>query len=98
MTGKHSGFDSDLVRFGEQNDIEVAVDNRHDEDIPPPNAGANEQFIDRGGRAWKADLPHTEGSWGYVGGAAERSHQRIFETDDDPLYQTRQTGPLIRMQ
>ncbi|MGH8168124.1 MAG: malectin domain-containing carbohydrate-binding protein, partial [Woeseiaceae bacterium] len=38
------------------------------------------------------DRPYVEGSWGHIGGAAERSHHRIFDTDDDPLYQTRRTG------
>jgi beta-galactosidase len=56
------------------------------------NAGAHEQFVDGNDRVWEADREYREGSWGYVGGAAGRSHHRIFDTDDDPLYQTRRTG------
>jgi beta-galactosidase len=56
------------------------------------NAGAGEQFIDRRGLAWEADRPYSEGLWGHVGGTSERSHRRILDTDDDPLYQARRVG------
>jgi beta-galactosidase len=67
------------------------------ENLPTPvilavNAGAGEQFIDRNDRVWEADRAYTEGSWGHVDGTGERSHQRILDTDDDPLYQTRRLG------
>jgi beta-galactosidase len=67
------------------------------EDSPPTfelavNAGAGEQFVDRDDRVWEADRAYEEGSWGHIGGSGERSHHRIFGTDDDPLYQTRRLG------
>jgi beta-galactosidase len=67
-------------------------------DSQPPgslavNAGADEQFVGADSRVWEADRAYVEGSWGYIGGTSERSHHRIFGTDDDPLYQTRRLGP-----
>lgn len=57
------------------------------------NAGGGEQFIDGDGRIWEADREYREGSWGHIGGEAERSHHRIYDTEDDPLYQTRRRAP-----
>jgi len=67
------------------------------DDSPPPaklavNAGAGEQFVDRDDRVWEADRGYVEGSWGHIGGTGERTHHRIFGTEDDPLYQTRRLG------
>ncbi len=56
------------------------------------NAGGNEQFIDQDGVIWEADRAYEQGSWGHLGGMSERSHHRIFGTEDDPLYQTRRAG------
>jgi beta-galactosidase len=56
------------------------------------NAGGAEQIIGRDGLVWEADRSYVQGSWGHIGGTGERSHHRIFGTDDDPLYQTRRLG------
>ena len=56
------------------------------------NSGGNEQIVDTAGLVWEADRRYSEGSWGYVGGSAERQHQRILNTEEDPLYQTRRNG------
>jgi beta-galactosidase len=59
------------------------------------NAGGSEQYIGGDDLVWEADRAYERGSWGYVGGASGRSHHRIFETFDDPLYQTRRLGAHV---
>ena len=56
------------------------------------NAGSGEVYVDARNRVWEADRAYRRGSWGFLRGTAERSHHRIFDTADDPLYQTRRLG------
>ena len=56
------------------------------------NAGGNEQIVAADSRVWEADRHYEKGSWGFIGGEAERRHRRILGTSLDPLYQTRRNG------
>ena len=66
--------------------------------------GSNRNFTEFGQRVcWVAEKEYTEGSWGYVGGAAYRPKSgrsgtlpaaeiNILGTDNDPMYQTQRRG------
>lgn len=66
--------------------------------------GSNRNFTELGQRVcWVAEKEYTEGSWGYVGGAAYRPKSgrsgtlpaaeiNILGTDNDPMYQTQRRG------
>jgi beta-galactosidase len=64
--------------------------------------GAKRQFIDSSKRHWIEDRPYREGSWGSVGGqpftipgSSRQSYgtdKAIAQTENDPVYQTQQTG------
>ncbi len=58
-----------------------------EETVMAVNAGAHYSFVDETGTVWEADRAYEPGSWGYLGGAARRTHHRILSTPDDPLYQ-----------
>ncbi|MFT3824334.1 MAG: glycoside hydrolase family 2 TIM barrel-domain containing protein [Chitinophagaceae bacterium] len=65
--------------------------------------GANRYYIDDTRKqVWIPDQPYRPGSWGYMGGQAFNipgstrlpygTDKGILGTDDDPIYQTQQTG------
>ncbi|HYE54649.1 MAG TPA: glycoside hydrolase family 2 TIM barrel-domain containing protein [Chitinophagaceae bacterium] len=65
--------------------------------------GANRYFIDdKTGQIWQPDQVYRSGSWGHTGGKAFKlagntrlpygTDKDIFGTDNDPVYQTQQTG------
>jgi beta-galactosidase len=66
--------------------------------------GSNRNFTELGQRVcWVAEKEYSEGSWGYVGGAAYRPKSsrtgtlpaaeiNILGTDNDPMYQTQRRG------
>lgn len=56
------------------------------------NAGSPSQYVDAGGTVWEADHLYRLGSWGYVGGHARVSHDRIAGTNDDGLFQVSREG------
>jgi beta-galactosidase len=65
--------------------------------------GADRFFLDKtGNRIWQPDQPYRTGSWGSIGGQPFKisgntrlpygSDKNITGTDNDPIYQTQQTG------
>lgn len=58
------------------------------------NVGANAQFIDLSGTVWEADQLYRSGGWGYVGSITKAAStlRNVFNTLEDPLYQTMQEG------
>ena len=64
--------------------------------------GSTRYFIDKDNQVWLPDQEYRDGSWGHVGGKPFRSpgngrlpygtDKNIKGTDDDPVYQTQQTG------
>lgn len=65
--------------------------------------GAQRYYIDEVRKqVWLPDQPYTAGSWGYIGGKPFKvaansrlpygTDKNIVDTDDDPIYQTQQTG------
>lgn len=64
--------------------------------------GSNRFFVDKEGAWWQPDQAYKKGSWGYVGGKQFKlennsrlpygTDKNIVGTDDDPIYQTQQTG------
>ena len=64
------------------------------EDGPPTmavNAGGHYHYTDRYGVVWAADRDGTA-PWGHQGGEATRTHHRIFNTGEEPLFQSAHTG------
>lgn len=56
------------------------------------NAGGHYAVVTEDGTVWEAGRPYEEGSWGHLGGRAVLTHHRIFDTDDDPLWQDTLAG------
>ena len=56
------------------------------------NAGGHYAVVTGDGTVWEAGRPYEAGSWGHVGGRAVLTHHRIFDTDDDPLWQDTLAG------
>jgi len=64
--------------------------------------GSNRFFVDKEGAWWQPDQAYKKGGWGYVGGKKFKlennsrlpygTDKNIVGTDDDPIYQTQQTG------
>ncbi|MGB8193622.1 MAG: glycoside hydrolase family 2 TIM barrel-domain containing protein, partial [Chitinophagaceae bacterium] len=64
--------------------------------------GADRYFTDTAEQIWQPDQAYRKGSWGHVGGRAFKlannnrlpygSDKNILGTDNDPVYQTQQTG------
>jgi len=64
--------------------------------------GAKRCFIDKDDQLWLPDQEYRKGSWGYIGGKPFKlarngrlpygTDKNILGTDDDPIYQTQQTG------
>ncbi len=64
--------------------------------------GSKRFFTDSSQQVWIPDQPYKPGSWGYVGGHPFKApgntrlpygtDKNIVGTDDDPVYQTQQTG------
>lgn len=65
--------------------------------------GADRYYIDeQRQQLWLPDQPYRPGSWGHIGGKPFKianggrlpygTDKNIFGTDDDPIYQTQQTG------
>ena len=64
--------------------------------------GTKRFFSSENESLWMPDQPYTKGSWGYVGGTPFKmknsartpfgTDKNITGTDDDPVYQTQQTG------
>lgn len=64
--------------------------------------GAKRYFVDATNQLWIPDQAYRPGAWGYIGGKAYAiennsrlpygTDRNIFETNDDPIYQTQQTG------
>jgi beta-galactosidase len=59
------------------------------------NTGRDYRYTDRYGVVWEADRA-AEGRrktpWEHTGGEATRTHHRIVDTDEDPLFQAAHTG------
>lgn len=57
------------------------------------NVGSNCDYTaPLSGVTWLADKEYTPGAWGYVGGKARSTTSEIFNTPDDPLFQTMREG------
>lgn len=58
------------------------------------NAGGSYSVVDAAGTVWEAGRAHQAGSWGHVGegGRSVLTHHRIFDTEDDPLWQDTRAG------
>ncbi|HEX2684673.1 MAG TPA: glycoside hydrolase family 2 TIM barrel-domain containing protein, partial [Ferruginibacter sp.] len=64
--------------------------------------GAERYYVDENGDWWQPDKAYIKGGWGYVGGREFKieknsrlpygTDKNIIGTNDDPLYQTQQTG------
>lgn len=64
--------------------------------------GASRYYMDDAKQLWIPDQPYHEGSWGYIGGKMFKiadngrlpygTDKNIAGTDNDPVYQTQQTG------
>lgn len=64
--------------------------------------GSTRCFVDEKGEWWQPDQPYQKGSWGFIGGKKFKlenngrlpygTDKNIIGTDDDPIYQTQQTG------
>jgi beta-galactosidase len=55
------------------------------------NAGGHYSYTDRYGVVWEADRFGAD-PWGHQGGESTRTHHRIFNTGEDPLFQSARTG------
>jgi beta-galactosidase len=55
------------------------------------NAGGHYDYTDRYDTLWEADRSGTD-PWGHQGGGSTRTHHRIFNTDEEPLFQSARTG------
>lgn len=55
------------------------------------NAGGHYSYTDRYGVVWEADRSGAD-PWGHQGGKSTRTHHRIFNTGEDPLFQSARTG------
>lgn len=58
------------------------------------NAGGSYAVVDGRGTVWEAGRRYVPGSWGHEGedGRAVLTHHRVFDTDDDPLWQDTREG------
>lgn len=56
------------------------------------NAGGHYAVVSEDGTVWEAGRPYAAGNWGHVGGRAVLTHHRIFDTQDDPLWQDTLAG------
>jgi beta-galactosidase len=56
------------------------------------NCGAHYDFIDESFIVWKEDQSYKAKNWGFPGGEKIRTHHRILETDEEPLYQSALIG------
>lgn len=64
--------------------------------------GAKRSFLDSSNQLWLPDQDYRKGSWGHIGGEPfglvnngrlpYGTDKNILDTDDDPIYQTQQTG------
>ncbi len=55
------------------------------------DAGSETEYIDDAGTVWEADREYQPGEWGYIGTEKTqlyRTDRNIFDSTDDPLYQT----------
>jgi len=55
------------------------------------NTGGHYHYTDRYGVVWEADRSGSD-PWGHQGGESTRTHHRIFNTEEDPLFQSAHTG------
>lgn len=57
------------------------------------NVGSNCYFTsDISNLTWLPDQPYTAGGWGYIGGKAHSTTSEIYNTLDEPIYQTWREG------
>lgn len=56
------------------------------------NAGGHYAVVPEDGVVWEAGRPYEAGNWGRVGGRAVLTHHRIYDTEDDPLWQDTLAG------
>lgn len=84
-----SATDRSTVRYIDRTGFFAA-----DEDGPTTmavNAGGHYQYTDRYGVVWEADRSGSS-PWGHQGGESIRTHHRIFDTGEEPLFQSAHTG------
>jgi len=88
--------------------INMQLQQCHLKDNPAPFTqlnlllGAGRFFIDSAGQLWIPGQPYQKGGWGYTGGKAFKmpnngrlpygTDKNIMNTNNDPVYQTQQTG------
>ncbi|MCA0198171.1 MAG: DUF4982 domain-containing protein [Proteobacteria bacterium] len=56
------------------------------------NAGGSYAVVTADGTVWEPGRAYEAGSWGHMGGHTVLTHHRIFDTDDDPLWQDTLAG------